>query len=66
MSVLLGKVALHILLVYILDAEICILSFVQGAGAFEVAARQYLINEVKKTVKGVTKCFQIFHAWKYF
>lgn len=57
----LGKVALHIL-----DAEICILSFVQGAGAFEVAARQYLINEVKKTVKGVTKCFQIFHAWKYF
>ena len=25
----------------------------QGAGAFEVAARQYLINEVKKTVQGV-------------
>ncbi|KAB1211175.1 T-complex protein 1 subunit zeta [Morella rubra] len=27
-------------------------SVVLGAGAFEVAARQYLINEVKKTVKG--------------
>lgn len=27
--------------------------FVQGAGAFEVAARQYLVNEVKKTVQGV-------------
>ena len=26
---------------------------IQGAGAFEVAARQYLVNEVKKTVKGV-------------
>lgn len=25
----------------------------QGAGAFEVAARQHLINEVKKTVEGV-------------
>ncbi|RYR59969.1 hypothetical protein Ahy_A04g017088 [Arachis hypogaea] len=28
-------------------------SVVLGAGAFEVAARQYLINEVKKTVQGV-------------
>ncbi|CAH9086958.1 unnamed protein product [Cuscuta europaea] len=27
-------------------------AIVLGAGAFEVAARQYLINEVKKTVKG--------------
>ncbi|CAL5324845.1 unnamed protein product [Camellia sinensis] len=27
-------------------------SVILGAGAFEVAARQYLINEVKKTVKG--------------
>ncbi|KAF1879551.1 hypothetical protein Lal_00006018 [Lupinus albus] len=27
-------------------------SVVLGAGAFEVAARQYLVNEVKKTVKG--------------
>ncbi|XP_076940238.1 T-complex protein 1 subunit zeta 1-like [Bidens hawaiensis] len=25
---------------------------VRGAGAFEIAARQYLVNEVKKTVKG--------------
>lgn len=25
----------------------------QGAGAFEVAARQHLVNEVKKTVQGV-------------
>lgn len=25
----------------------------QGAGAFEVAARQYLVNEVMKTVQGV-------------
>jgi len=31
----------------------------QGAGAFEVAARQHLINEVKKTVKGV--CIWIYH-----
>ena len=29
------------------------LFLVQGAGAFEVAARQYLVNEVKKTVQGV-------------
>ena len=29
------------------------LSHDQGAGAFEVAARQYLMNEVKKTVQGV-------------
>ncbi|XP_040873666.1 T-complex protein 1 subunit zeta 1 isoform X1 [Glycine max] len=28
-------------------------SVVLGAGAFEVAARQYLMNEVKKTVQGV-------------
>lgn len=28
----------------------------QGAGAFEVAARQHLVNEVKKTVKGVCDC----------
>ncbi|KAL6513012.1 T-complex protein 1 subunit zeta [Orobanche hederae] len=27
-------------------------SVILGAGAFEVAARQYLVNEVKKTVKG--------------
>ncbi|KAL1560743.1 T-complex protein 1 subunit zeta, variant 2 [Salvia divinorum] len=27
-------------------------AIVLGAGAFEVAARQYLVNEVKKTVKG--------------
>ncbi|KAL0431298.1 UNVERIFIED_CONTAM: T-complex protein 1 subunit zeta 1 [Sesamum radiatum] len=27
---------------------------VLGAGAFEVAARQYLVNEVKKTVQGVS------------
>lgn len=26
----------------------------QGAGAFEVAARQHLMNEVKKTVQGVS------------
>lgn len=26
----------------------------QGAGAFEVAARQHLINNVKKTVQGVS------------
>ena len=26
----------------------------QGAGAFEVAARQHLVNDVKKTVKGVS------------
>ena len=44
---------------YILDDELC-LSFVQGAGAFEVAARQYLINEVKKAVQGVTKCLPKF------
>ena len=36
------------------------LSFVQGAGAFEVAARQHLINEVKKTVQGVKNVFQNF------
>lgn len=29
------------------------ISVLQGAGAFEVAARQHLINEVKKTVQGV-------------
>ena len=30
------------------------MSFVfQGAGAFEVAARQHLVNEVMKTVQGV-------------
>lgn len=29
------------------------LANVQGAGAFEVAARQHLMNEVKKTVQGV-------------
>ncbi|KAI8573478.1 hypothetical protein RHMOL_Rhmol01G0280800 [Rhododendron molle] len=28
-------------------------SVVLGAGAFEVAARQYLVNEVKKTVQGI-------------
>ena len=27
--------------------------FVQGAGAFEVAAKKHLIDNVKKTVKGV-------------
>lgn len=32
----------------------------QGAGAFEVAARQYLVNEVKKTVQGVTSSLFIF------
>jgi hypothetical protein len=32
----------------------CTLMFVsQGAGAFEVAARQHLMNVVKKTVQGV-------------
>jgi hypothetical protein len=36
------------------------LSFVQGAGAFEIAARHYLMNEVKKTVQGVTKCLPKF------
>jgi hypothetical protein len=35
--------------------------FLQGAGAFEFAARKYLINEVKKTVKGVNVClFSVF------
>jgi hypothetical protein len=29
------------------------LAHFQGACAFEVAARQHLINEVKKTVQGV-------------
>lgn len=33
--------------------EMNFLVHVQGAGAFEVAARQYLINDVKKTVQGV-------------
>ncbi|XP_050261261.1 T-complex protein 1 subunit zeta 1-like [Quercus robur] len=37
-----------------------ILARAGGAGAFEVAARQYLINEVKKTVQGVTKCLPKF------
>jgi hypothetical protein len=33
--------------------EVYFLAHFQGAGAFEVAARQHLINEVKKTVQGV-------------
>ncbi|CAN6574476.1 unnamed protein product [Malus baccata var. baccata] len=37
-----------------------------GAGAFEVAARQYLVNEVKKTVKGVSKYFPKFPYGNYF
>lgn len=32
---------------------------IQGAGAFEVAARQYLLNEVKKTVQGVMNSFTL-------
>jgi hypothetical protein len=33
--------------------EVYFVAHFQGAGAFEVAARQHLINEVKKTVQGV-------------
>jgi hypothetical protein len=33
-----------------------VIYFLQGAGAFELAARKHLINEVKKTVKGVNAC----------
>jgi T-complex protein 1 subunit zeta len=38
----------------------------QGAGAFEVAARQYLVNEVKKTVQGVIKCLHKCPRRKYY
>ncbi|KAG5527897.1 hypothetical protein RHGRI_028730 [Rhododendron griersonianum] len=37
------------------DESVVLVNFLlllQGAGAFEVAARQYLVNEVKKTVQG--------------
>jgi len=37
----------------IVMSEVNFLANVQGAGAFEVAARQHLMNEVKKTVQGV-------------
>ena len=37
----------------------------QGAGAFEVAARQYLVNEVKKTVQGVIELLYVFLLKEY-
>lgn len=40
-------------MVLVIDLKVHFPFFVQGAGAFEVAARQYLSNEVKKTVQGV-------------
>lgn len=40
-------------MVLVIRFKVHFLACVQGAGAFEVAARQHLLNEVKKTVQGV-------------
>ena len=37
----------------------------QGAGAFEVAARQYLMNEIKKTIQGVFQKSHLFSIYIY-